>query len=110
MSENAKWKKITYEDIKFIKKLGQGNFGEVFLATIKGFKGLYAIKRLLKSKFSRSEKAAQYLRNEIEILKDINHENIVKLYNSDIETFKYKFLVIKKKKVVHLMRKKYSIL
>ena len=93
MAEEEKWKKIKYEHIKFIKKLGEGNYGEVFLATIKDIKGLYAIKRLPKSKFSKSEKAAQYLRNEIEILKDINHENIVKLYNSDIETFKYKFLI-----------------
>ena len=117
MAEEKKWKKIKYEHIKSIKKLGEGNYGEVFLATIKDIKGLYAIKRLPKSKFSKSEKAAQYLRNEIEILKDINHENIVKLYNSDIETFKYKFLITEycngddlNNSVVHLMKKKYSIL
>ena len=61
------------------KQLGKGSFGEVYLTTKKGSSKKYATKILDKKKFSRNEKIKSYLDNEIAILKEIKHPNIVKL-------------------------------
>ena len=61
------------------KQLGKGSFGEVYLTTKKGSSKKYATKILDKKKFSRNEKIKSYLDNEIAILNEINHPNIVNL-------------------------------
>ena len=86
-------KNIKLSDLKFIKKLGNGAFGEVFESKIEGSDNIYAIKKLVKAKYERNPKAYRYLENEIRILQNTNHENIIKLYNSDLEDRKYKYLI-----------------
>ena len=67
----------------FIKKLGSGAFGEVYLSKKKdaGPNGpFYATKVLSKAKVLQ-DKLKKYFNNEIFILRNINHPNIIKLYD-----------------------------
>ena len=83
---------IKLSDLRLKKKLGKGAFGEVFESTIAGSKIIYATKKLDKSRYMKNPKSYKYLLNEINILKNINHENIVKLY-WDLEDRKFRYLV-----------------
>ena len=83
---------IKLSDLRLKKKLGKGAFGEVFESTIAGSKTIYATKKLDKSRYMKNPKSYKYLLNEINILKIINHENIVKLY-WDLEDRKFRYLV-----------------
>ena len=85
--------KIKLSDLRLGKKLGNGAFGEVFESTIAGSDVIYATKKLDKAKYLRNPKAYRYLENEIQILKSIQHENIIKLYNSDLEDRKFRYLI-----------------
>ena len=78
-------------DYTLIKPLGKGAFGEVFLTSKQGTKQKFATKQIDK-KYAANPKAKKYLDNEIMILKDIDHENIVKLYEVK-ETSQYYYLV-----------------
>ena len=66
-------------DYIFIKNLGKGSFGDVFLTKKANSPQLYATKKIPISNLKR-EKFAQYLKNEINIMKILGHKNIVKLY------------------------------
>ena len=60
------------------KCLGKGAFGEVYLTRMKGDNiKYYATKKYERDKIERDE-TFKYLNNEIEILKTLNHPNIVK--------------------------------
>ena len=85
--------KIKLSDLRIGKKLGNGAFGEVFESKVVGSDVIYATKKLDKSKYMKNPKAYRYLENEINILKSIDHENIIKLYNSDLEERKFKYLI-----------------
>ena len=69
------------DDLTLIDKIGKGAFGEVYLTSKQGSSIKYATKKLDKSKYSSNPKAKKYLDNEIAILKEIEHPNIVKLYD-----------------------------
>ena len=79
------------DDLTLIKSIGKGAFGEVFLTSKQGTKQKFATKQIDK-KYAANPKAKKYLDNEIMILKDIDHENIVKLYDVK-ETSQYFYLV-----------------
>ena len=79
------------DDLTMIKPLGNGAFGKVFLTSKQGTSEKFATKQIDK-KFAANPKAKKYLDNEIAILKDINHPNIVKLYEVK-ETPQYFYLV-----------------
>ena len=66
------------DDLILTKSLGKGAFGEVFLTQKKGHKEFYATKRLDRA-FSEKPENIKRLANEINILKKINHPNIVRL-------------------------------
>ena len=83
---------IKLSDLRLRKKLGKGAFGEVYESTIAGSNAIYAIKKIDKSRYMKNQKSFEYLLNEINILKNINHENIVKLY-TDLEDKKFKYLI-----------------
>ena len=79
------------DDLTLTKVLGKGSFGEVYLTSKQGCKEKFATKKINK-KFTQNPKAKKYLDNEINILKEINHPNIVKLYEVK-ETSTYYYLV-----------------
>ena len=79
------------DDLTLNKTLGKGAFGEVYLGTKQGTKEEFAIKKIDK-KFTSNPKAKKYLDNEISILRDISHPNIVKLYDVK-ETSNFYYLV-----------------
>lgn len=62
------------------KCIGKGAFGEVFLATKEGSKELYAAKRLNREN-SEKPKNMKRLSNEINILKVVEHPNIIKVFD-----------------------------
>ena len=79
------------DDLTLVKNLGKGAFGEVYLTSKQGTKERYATKKIDK-KFASNPRAKKYIDNEIAILKDIDHPNIVKLYDVK-ETSQYFYLV-----------------
>ena len=62
-------------EIKFERgaKLGEGGYGDVYLGTFKN--GKVAVKRVQLSKCGDKE----------EIFKELNHENVVKLFHFEID-------------------------
>ena len=56
--------------------IGKGSFGDVFLTVKDGSSQLFATKRIEKVK---AEPLKKYLINEISILKQLNHRNIIKI-------------------------------
>ena len=65
------------DDYTLKEKIGKGSFGEVYLASKKGENRAYAVK-VIDYKFKRN--AMKYLNNEINILKDANHPNILRCF------------------------------
>ena len=78
-------------DYTLTKSLGKGAFGEVYITSKQGTQEKFATKKIDK-KFARNPKAKKYIDNEIKILKSLDHENIIKLYDQ-LETSQYYFLV-----------------
>ena len=66
------------DDYSLDKSLGKGAFGEVFLTTKKGTKEIFATKKI-ERELAETGNTMKYLVNEINILKELNHPNIVKL-------------------------------
>ena len=65
------------DDYSLDENLGKGAFGEVFLTTKKGTDKLFATKKIARE-LVESDNIMKYLVNEIQILKELNHPNIVK--------------------------------
>jgi serine/threonine protein kinase len=80
------------DDLTLTKPLGKGAFGEVFLTSKKGVKEKFATK-IIKKKYFESPNTKKYRDREFTILKDIDHENIIKLYDVK-ETSQCFFLVL----------------
>ena len=80
------------EDLTLIKCLGKGACGEVYLTSRQGSKQKYATKKIDKKYVSRP-KAKKYLDNEIKILKEVDHPNIIKLYEVK-ETTQFFYLIM----------------
>ena len=66
------------DDYSLDKNLGKGAFGEVFLTTKKGTKEIFATKKI-ERELVETGNTMKYLVNEIKILRELNHPNIVKL-------------------------------
>ena len=66
-------------DFEFLKELGVGSFGQVYLVKHKKTKATYAIKSIDKMDDQNLEEKANFSR-EVEIMYKLNHPNIVKLY------------------------------
>ena len=66
------------ENLTLIKCIGKGAFGEVYLTSKQGCKEKFATKKMDK-KYANQPKVRKYFDNEIGILKEVNHPNIVKL-------------------------------
>ena len=74
---------LKVDNLNLLKCLGKGSYGEVFLTTIDGKNGYYATKKMDK-KYADQPQVSKYLKNEINILKELKHKNIVRL--EDIKT------------------------
>ena len=68
------------EDLTLIKTIGKGAFGEVFLTSKAGCAEKFATKKVKKS-LVMSDKVRKYFNNELFILKQVSHPNIIKLYD-----------------------------
>ena len=79
-------------DLTLLKCLGKGAFGEVYLTSKQGNQEKFATKKIDK-KYAQNPKAKKYIDNEIKILNEIDHKNIIKLYNVE-ETNAYYYLVM----------------
>ena len=66
------------DDYSLTKLIAKTRFGEVYLVLKKGNQKIYALKKF-KTKYLKNPKAFKYLENEISILKDVNHPNILKI-------------------------------
>lgn len=66
------------DDLTFIKIIGKGSFGQVYLTSKEGHSEFYATK-IMKKSVADSPKVKKYFHNEIKILKEIKHENIMQL-------------------------------
>ena len=73
------------------KCLGKGAFGEVYLTTKKGSNQVYATKKLEREQIEKSE-AMKYLKNEIIILQNLKHPNIVRY--EDVKKTKKHFYIV----------------
>lgn len=80
------------KDYTLEKKVGAGSFGEVWLAKKEGNPHtLYAVKKMPKSQVLKP-KAKVYFNNEIHILSQVDHPNIVKYYGLE-QNMSHFFLV-----------------
>ena len=79
------------EDYKTLKKLGRGAFGTVYLVRDEDGNE-FAIKQLDKKRIARQPYLEEYLRGEIEIMKQLNSPYIIKLFKND-ENEKYIYLL-----------------
>ena len=70
--------KVMIDDLTLLKCLGKGSYGEVFLTQKQGKNQLFATKKMDR-KYDDQPHVSKYLKNEIAILKELNHPNIVKL-------------------------------
>lgn len=66
------------DDLKLIKLLGKGAFGEVYLTQKNGMPGYYATKSLDRA-YSEKKENLNRLINEITVFKKIQHPNVVSL-------------------------------
>ena len=67
---------MKYEELTFIKPIGKGAFGTVYLTTKDGNINYFATK-IIKKSIADSPRVKKYFHNEIEILKEIEHKNIM---------------------------------
>ena len=80
-------------DITLIKEIGEGLFGKVYLASKKGENTYYSVKMVDKSQYKKDKQyLVEYLNNEINILLDVNHPNILK-FNELKETLKNIYII-----------------
>ena len=80
------------DDYIILKELGKGSYASVKLAINKYNKNKYAIKIYTKKALLDPQKKA-IVNNEIKILKQLDHINIMKLYEV-IDTVKYLYLIM----------------
>ena len=73
------------------KCLGKGAFGEVYLTSKKGSDQKFATKKLEREQIEKSE-AMKYLKNEIIILQNLKHPNIVRY--EDVKKTKKHFYIV----------------
>ena len=70
----------TIGDLTLTKYLDKGGFAEIFLSKKQGFKDIVATKRLDQNNLNKNPKLKKYLENEIDILNQLRHPNIIRIY------------------------------
>ena len=84
-----KIKNSTYTKYRFIKVLGKGSYGTVYQAINEDDKNTYVIKKIT----LKENDSLETIKNEANILKRINSENIVKYYDSFIDKNDYNIVM-----------------
>jgi len=84
-----------HDEYKALKMIGKGSFAKVYLVECKSQGKMYAVKAFTKESVIASNKAnaKPSMLNEIEIMRALDHENIIKLYEVH-ETEKSIYLVL----------------
>ena len=70
------------EDLTLIQLLGKGSYGEVYLSKKQNSNQLFATKKV--NKAIVDSEMQKYFENEIKILKELNHPNIVKFEEKNL--------------------------
>lgn len=81
------------DDLTLISYLDAGCIAEIFLSKKKGYNEFFATKRIAKQTIYEEPFLKNYIENEILILKQINHPNIIKLYDIKVSS-EYIYLVM----------------
>ena len=68
-------------DFVLLKLLGKGQFGKVFFSRQVSRGTYFAVKQINKQKVDSNKKLLSLLKTEVSIMQDINHRNIMKLYD-----------------------------
>ena len=84
-------KKIMIDELTLLKFLGKGSYGEVYLTKKEGKSELFATKKMDR-KFADQPQVSKYLKNEISILRELKHKNIVKL--EDVKVTKNHYYIV----------------
>jgi serine/threonine protein kinase len=72
------------DDLILMNCIASGCFAQTFLSKKKNSNILYATKRISVNDINTEPYLKNYLDNEINFLKEINHRNIIKLYEVKI--------------------------
>jgi 5'-AMP-activated protein kinase catalytic alpha subunit len=80
------------QDFEILAGLGSGAFGRVLKVRHVLSKTIYAIKQISKKQV-KSQNMVNQIKNEIKIMYNLNHPNIIKLYNH-FEEEEYIYLII----------------
>lgn len=78
--QNQPFQMFQVEDLKMISKIGEGSFGEVFLTKKDNYEGTLFATKKVPNQIALDEKNRKYFNNEIFILRNLSHENIIQLY------------------------------
>ena len=81
---------MSIDDLTFIKQVGTGEFGSIFLTLKKDDNQYYTTKIINKSEHDTG--SMEYINNDINILKELNHPNILKFH--EIRETKEKIFII----------------
>ena len=79
---------IRIEDITLLNILGKGSFGTVFLSRKDGQNCYYATKQIDREKADKPD-YQKYFQNELNILRSLNHPNIVHLEDLKVDNKYY---------------------
>lgn len=69
-----------HQEYQFVKLIGQGSFAKVYLVKRRNKKAVQAVKCFSKLVLFTEKLGKKSLMNEIRILRDLNHPNIIQLY------------------------------
>ena len=79
------------DDLNLLKLIGKGSYGEVYLTKKDGNPNLLATKKMDR-KYADQPQVSKYLKNEIAILRELHHRNIVKL--EDVKVTKNHYYLV----------------
>lgn len=74
-------RKKSKSDFEIIREIGEGQFGKVYLVQDKSERQQYAMKKYNKDKIIRDSMVVRLFKNEVRILRTINHPNIIRCFH-----------------------------
>jgi len=69
-----------YDEYRIVRDIDEGSFAKVVMAERKSDLKTFAVKVFVKDKISKSETKIKSLKNEIQILRKLNHKLVNKFY------------------------------